>query len=115
MREPTNDVVSVRPPPARVRVDGYTRVCLTAIAVLLTVLVLGLWAERSPGTGEVRAAKQFLDSSAQRNAVLKAQETTNSKLGELISLLKSGQVKVQIAKDGAAPAEGEPDAPKKAK
>ena len=28
-----------------VQVDNYTRFCLTAIAILMTVLIIGLWAE----------------------------------------------------------------------
>ena len=81
-----------------VRVDGYTRVCLTVIAVLLTVLIVGLWADGPGRSDEARAAEPFLDSSAQRAALLKSQDKTNSKLTELIGLLKSGKAKFTLAK-----------------
>ena len=93
----------------RVRVDGYTRVCLTAIAVLLTVLVIGLWAESGWTTDDAHAAEPFVDSSAQRRAMVDAQQQTNRKLDEIISLLQSGRVRVQIA-EGAGAAAGGKDA-----
>jgi hypothetical protein len=83
-------------PNMQVRVDGYTRVCLTAIAVLLTVLICGLWAQRSPTPQQAQAAQVFANSSARLDDVVNAQTTTTQKLTELISLMKSGQVKVQV-------------------
>ena len=87
----------------RVTVDGYTRVCLTVIAVLLAVLIVGLWAEDVSPASDARAApaKTFLDSSAQRKAMLKAQEQTNAKLDELTALFRSGDAKVQLTGDPA--------------
>ena len=82
----------------KVSVDRYTRFCLTAIAVLLTILLVGLWADGVHVADDALAAEPFgVDAGAQRNTIIKAAEATNAKLGELISLLKSGQVKVQIA------------------
>lgn len=94
-----------------VTVDGYTRVCLTVIAVLLTVLIVGLWAEDVSPASDAHAAqaKAFLDSSAQRKAMLKAQEQTNAKLDELTALFRSGDAKVQLA-GGAAERSGGKDA-----
>ncbi len=86
-----------------VRVDGYTRVCLTAIVVLLTALVIGLWAE-IPAAIDARAAEPFLNSSAQREETIKAVEATNERLDKIITLLKSGEVKVQMV--GSAPDPG---------
>ena len=92
----------------RVRVDGYTRACLTVIAVLLTVLIVGLWADYTPSADQARAAvglatpgKPFVDNStkAEIQQVVRAQERTTAKIGELITLLSSGQVKVQVAPD----------------
>lgn len=96
------------------RVDGYTRLCLTAIAVLLTVLVVGLWAELPGWVGPADAqgpdGKPFINTGAQRKDILAAQEKTNAKIDELIKLLKSGQAKVQVVEEdkdkdtrGAAP------------
>ena len=85
------------------RVDGYTRLCLTAIAVLLTILVIGLWADGVRSTDKAVAADRWLDSSAQRNSLVQIQKETNRKLDELIALLKSGEIKVQLTE---APAKG---------
>ena len=94
-----------------VKVDGYTRFCLTAIAILLTVLVIGLWADGVRPLGEARAAEKFLDTGAQRQEMVAAQERVNAKLTELVELLKSGQAKVQIVADARKPQlEGEKDA-----
>ena len=94
-----------------VRLDGYSRFCLTAIAVLLTLLVIGLWAENVGQTHQAVAAEKFLDTSAQRQALLDAQKQTNVKLDELIRVLKSGEVKVRLA-DGGLKAQGGGDVPK---
>ena len=93
-----------------VRVDGYTRVCLTAIAVLLTVLVIGLWADLTGPVREARAESKFRDSKAQKaltegrwgtssapqQAIARAQQESNLKLDELIKLLKSGEIRVRV-------------------
>lgn len=79
-----------------VRMDRYTRVCLTVIAVLLTVLIMGLWADQTPDPPRADAAKPFADSGAQRKVTQDIQMQTNEKLDELGRLLKSGEVKVQI-------------------
>jgi len=81
-----------------IRVDGYTRLCLTAIAVLLTVLVVGLWAE-APLASPAQAGDTFGDTGARIAAQLEAAQKTNAKLDELIGLLTSGQVKVQLVKE----------------
>lgn len=83
-----------------VRVDSYTRVCLTAITVLLTALVIGLWAEM-PAPAGAGAAEPFLNTGAQRGEMKKAIEATNDKLEKIITLLKSGEIKVQMV--GSAP------------
>jgi len=101
----------------RIRVDAYTRVCLTAITVLLTVLVIGLWADLAGLAGRAQAAGKYADqsakqaltegrwgtSSAPQQAVVAAQRKTNAKLDELMKLLKSGQVRVQMVAGGVAP------------
>jgi len=97
-------------------VDTYTRCCLTAIAVLLTVLVIGLWATGPAGPAPSSAAPpRSADSdsggignpNALRMATLNAIGTTNQKLDKIISLIESGKIKVVLADAGAknAPAE----------
>ena len=86
-----------------IRVDAYTRICLTAIAALLTVTVLGLWCQAGPLASSVSAAGPgtdgFGDMGARVAAQLEAANKTNAKLDDLLKLLTSGQVKVQVAKD----------------
>lgn len=88
----------------QVRVDTYTRVCLTVIAVLLTVLIAGLWAEGVP-TGQEASArpaaggeakKPYWDSAGQRDALIKEMQKVSGKLDELKAVLKSGEVKVTV-------------------
>ena len=92
----------------RLVVDGYTRFCLTAIMVLLTVLVVGLWAEGPDLTGRSEAApKPKMNLSAEtkyRAAILAGQreltqaaQQTNQKLDKLIRLLESGKLEVVVS------------------
>jgi len=94
-----------------VRVDGFTRFWLAAIGVLLVLLVIGLWGQVGWPERGVRAAESFGDASAQRKAILEAQEKTNGKLDQLIQLFKSGEAKVQgispsVEGEGKARVEG---------
>jgi len=84
----------------RLQVDAYTRVCLTVIAVLLTVLIVGLWAQKTPNPPQAMAGvPTVLDPNAQRGAMTRAQTLTNAKLDQLISLLKSGEATVRVIDD----------------
>ncbi|RPI58345.1 MAG: hypothetical protein EHM48_10250 [Planctomycetaceae bacterium] len=86
-----------------IQVDKYTRVCLTVIAALLTVVIIGLWSTALPSASQARAAGDddlFGNSGGQRQAIIKAQEQTTAKIDDLIKVLKSGEVKVQIAGGG---------------
>ena len=85
-----------------VRIDGYTRFCLSAIVVLLAVLIIGLWAEGpiSPvpdaaGADVSKTPSGILpNAGAQRLAMIKAIGATNDKLDKIINLLKSGNIRV---------------------
>ncbi len=89
-----------------VRIDGYTRFCLSAIVVLLAVLIVGLWAEGpvssvpdAAGAAKVlpsRSTLNLLDARSQRAAMLSAAQETNRKLGKIIDLLKSGDIRVSV-------------------
>lgn len=80
-----------------VRVDWYTRVCLTVIAVLLTVVIAGLWADGVQLAPTARADDKVLfDSTADRKAMITEQQNTNAKLDELIKVLRNGEGKVQV-------------------
>ena len=84
----------------RVRVDGYTRCCLTVIAVLLTILVVGLWADAVPDAPPVKAAEkkppELPHPARKTQELLEEFRKSNVKLDELIRLFKTGQAKVQV-------------------
>jgi hypothetical protein len=85
-----------RHPVQTIRVDAYTRVMLTLLAALMTLAVIGLWSDHAPQAAPVSAAEPFLNTAAQRDKLLQAQKQTTERLDTLISLLRSGTVKVQI-------------------
>jgi len=88
-----------------IRVDRYTKFCLTAIIVLLIVLIVGLWADVTPVSRDARAGEVWLDSSKQRQEVVTAIDKSNERLQQLVELFRSGQAKVQVAgeaKEGEA-------------
>ncbi|MFP4053669.1 MAG: hypothetical protein ACLFV7_07390 [Phycisphaerae bacterium] len=81
----------------RIRVDAYTRFCLTLLAVLMTVAIFGLWGSHSPTPPVAGAAEgQIFGSTKQRGKLLDVTEETNQKLDQIIGLLKSGEVQVQV-------------------
>jgi hypothetical protein len=95
-----------------VRVDWYTRACLTAISVLLTVLVIGLWADTpvistdragaADGSGYVnKQAKEAVlegrwGTASAAGKVAAVQSDTNKRLEELIQMLRKGEARVQV-------------------
>ena len=97
----------------RIKVDGYTRFCLTAIMVLLTVMVVGLWADGMPSAREAGAQGTLPPQQQQMRyqprstidigEMVGLQTQTNDKLEEIRKLLESGNVKVQVV-ESAAPA-----------
>ncbi len=66
---------------------------LTAVLVLQSLTLLGLWTGQ-PAATNVQAA--IPDPGAQREAQVAEQKATNAKLETLISLLKSGEIKVTV-------------------
>jgi len=93
----------------QLRVDTYTRVCMTVIAGLLTVLILGLWADGVPlsrsvvgaaGIGKGRGLENV--AARQREQMIKALGDNTAKLDRLVKLFESGRAKVQVADDGKA-------------
>jgi len=86
-----------------VRVDNYTRFCLTAIAILMTVLIIGLWAEMPGPASRAGAQERYQPRSTMDiTELLAVQRETNAKLQRLIGLFQNGKAKVQVV-SGAAP------------
>ena len=88
----------------QIRVDRYTQVCLTAIAVLLTVLIIGLWADFVPSARSARAADDAT-AAEQAKQLLEAQNKTTAAVDKVADVLRSGEVKVQVMKRPARPEE----------
>ncbi len=85
-----------------IRVDVYTRCCLTVIAVLLSVMIVALWAQPLPISGQAIAAPSvgIPDSGRQRQIMIKELEKNTSKLEDLVRLFETGKAKVQVVQDG---------------
>ena len=91
-----------------IRVDVYTRSCLTVIAVLLTVLIVALWAQPLTPAGADPAvaaspsapAGGIPDAGRQRETMIKELENQTSKLEALTQLLETGKAKVQVVDNG---------------
>ncbi len=75
------------------------RAPLVVSLALSALLGIVLWEGAQHLTVKAEAALLLPDPAAQRNAILKAQQETNVKLGELLHLLKSGKLKVIITSE----------------
>lgn len=88
----------------RLRVDAYTQFCLTALVVLMSVMIVGLWAEGVPvpsragaaGPADAPVERYQPRSALDISQLVAVQERTNTKLDEIKKLLESGQAKVQV-------------------
>ena len=102
-----------------VRVDAYTRACLTVIAALLTVLIAALWAEGVPAARRASAAMApgatpppmgIPDAGGQRDRLVKEMEKVTARLDRLVSLFETGKAKVLVSAEGKEA--GKDNAPK---
>lgn len=80
--------------------------------VLFALLVIVLWEGAQHLTAkakaETREARLVLpNAAAQRKGILEAQRETNAKLGELLSLLRNGKIKVIVVDDKTSKKAGE--------
>ena len=71
---------------------------LTAVLVLQGLTLAGQWTGQ-PRVDDARA--DIPDPGAQRLAMVEQQKETNEKLGRLIQLLESGELKVQVEDEAA--------------
>jgi len=99
------------------RVDSYTRVCLTVIAALLTVLICGLWADGLPPARQAVGDDGIPNAGQQRKEMIDTLKQTNAKLDRLVDLFESGKARVQAEQVEPAEktAEGKSAATRKAK
>jgi len=85
-----------------VTVDKYTRSLLTVIAVLLCLVVVGLWHE-TPNTTQVAEARGIPNQGEQLDEVVIELQQVNTSLEMIADLLVSGQVKVSLLDDNGKP------------
>ena len=83
-----------------VYVDTYTRVILTIIAVLLTVVGAGLWLESPSVVSTAEAA--LPDAGLQRKLMVAELQQIRMELRGISELLLSGGMKVQVIKPEVA-------------
>lgn len=74
--------------------DKYTRVLLTIIAVLLTVIAIELAQQGSPSLPTAQA--QIPDTALQRKLVVDELRTSNRHLSAILEHLRSKSVKVEM-------------------
>lgn len=79
----------------KVTLDGYTRILLTVIAVLLTVLAVGMWCE-TPSMTPAAKAGGIPDSGSQLNEISQKLVSIDKSITDLQKLMVSGAVKVQV-------------------
>ena len=84
-----------------VMIDKYTKVLLTAIAVLLFVIGAGLWCAAPPVISTAQAG--IPDSGQQLDVIVNQISQITASLGDLKQTLTSGKIKVQIVTPDGQP------------
>ncbi len=81
--------------------DNYTRILLTMITVLLTLIAIPLWTENAEMNSPVNAAaltrQGIPDSGQQLNDLIIQTERNNVTLEEIARILSKDTIKVEIA------------------
>jgi hypothetical protein len=77
-----------------IKLDLYSRVLLTVIAVLMSMLVISLWVETPPATRTAQA--RLPDSGAQFNDMITGLAQVQAAVKETNNLLRSATLKVQV-------------------
>lgn len=78
----------------KVTLDAYTKILLTVIAVLLTVVALGLWCE-TPGMTD-QAQARLPDAGLQLYQIIDKLEQVRRAVTDVSDLLRSGRARVRI-------------------
>ena len=84
----------------KVTVDGYTRILLSVITVLLTVLAVGMWCE-TPSMVPPAQAQGIPDSGRQLDEISQKLDSIDKSIAGLQKLMVSGAVKVQVVEPKA--------------
>jgi hypothetical protein len=76
-------------------IDRYTKMMLTVIAVMLTLVAMGLWIEKSPSV-VTEAYAGIPDSGQQLDELITSVNNIQGSLDSMAALLVSGKVKVKV-------------------
>ena len=76
-------------------IDRYTKMVLTVIAVMLTLVAIGMWHEQTPSVVTPVYAG-IPDSGQQLQQLITSVEKIQGSMDEVVALLISGKVKVQV-------------------
>ncbi|MBN2211485.1 MAG: hypothetical protein JW709_08840 [Sedimentisphaerales bacterium] len=88
----------------KIQIDTYTRIILTIIAVLLTVLTVNMWCRTPDITPTANAAERGLpDMSSQFNQMIQEMQTLNATNNQILAALQ-GELKVKIVDPTVQPA-----------
>lgn len=80
-----------------VTLDRYTRLLLTALVVLLTIIAVELWVARPSGLPTAHA--QIPDTALQRKQIVDEGKRTNELLEQILNHLKSKPILVRMSAD----------------
>lgn len=87
--------------------DNYTRVLLTVIAVLLTLIAIPLWTENGEMSSNAYAAAPgragIPDAGQQLGELIELTKTSNAALLEINQILSKGVVKVELTSEKEKP------------
>ena len=90
----------------KLHVDNYTRVMLTIIAVLLTIVAAGLWFE-TPSTVPTAQAK-LPDSGMQFNQIIQGLAEVEQAIAEMSTFLRTGTLRVDVVEETKKPSGNRP-------
>jgi hypothetical protein len=81
-------------PQSDVQIDRYTRLLLTALVVLLSMIAVELWVALPGGVPSAHA--QIPDTAMQRQQIAQESQRTNDLLQKILDHLKTGSIKVRM-------------------
>ena len=76
-------------------IDRYTKAVLTVIAVMLTLVAMGLWTDERPSVVS-RAYAGIPDSGQQLQQIVDSVDAIQARMDSLSAVLVSGKIKVEV-------------------
>lgn len=89
-----------------IALDNYSRIILTVIAVLLTLIVIPLWTDNiNPDSQALAARTGIPDSGQQMNELIEIMKQNSETLEKIAAILENQTLKVEIQNDTVAPSQ----------